>query len=300
MKVGLLSSQDWANLQWGLTKALRAVGVEPVSYKLGRHLFGYEEQCEVITVPNIREEFKDCDVVLVCHSDFELLEYLPENAIKINVATGTKFRQGFEHINKAFEKAPFELIDSSEFQKHCKNPKYIIKPFETNLSKPIGDRIVVGHFPSNPSVKGTEDINRIIWQLKDSYDFEFVISNERVSHEENLQRINSCDIYVELLAPTQGGKPYGSFGVTAIEAAAMGKIVITQSIEDNGLYGSTYGPCMLNFVRDEQGLKKTLGELLQYKGSHIKGQGETTREWAIRNHSYEATGKLLMKYLNGI
>lgn len=297
MRIGLLCSQDWANFSYNIYKSLQAINIDVIGYKLGRHIFGYEEQLPVITPNNIKETYKDCDVVLMVHSDWEFIQYLPEKSIKINFATGTKYRQSYEFINSKFS-APISIIALPEFQTLAPNPKYLVGAVESDwaVKDVVGRRIRVGHFPSNPDVKGTEDIVRII----KSMDCEFVYSTDRCSHIENLKRIYDCDIYVEMLASTQGGKPYGSFGITGLEAAAMGKIVITQAINDNGLYNDAYGVNMLNFVKDELGLKKTLSSLLQYKGDYLIGQMESTKQWMEKNHSYKATGTKLMSYINGL
>jgi len=297
MKIGLLMSQDWANFGYGIYKSLQAVGSDVIGHKIGRHLFSYEEQLDVITPNQVKDIYKDCNLIILVHSDWELIELLPQGSNVINFATGTKYRSNPELINSKFN-APISLIALPEFQTLAPNPKYLVGAVESDwaIKDIIGRRIRVGHFPSNPDIKGTEDIIRIISGM----DCEFIYSTERVSHTENLKRIYDCDIYVEMLASTQGGKPYGSFGITALEAAAMGKIVITQAINDNGLYENVYGINMLNFVKDELGLKKTLSSLLQYKGDYLTGQMELTKEWMEKNHSYKATGIKLMGYLNGI
>jgi hypothetical protein len=105
---------------------------------------------------------------------------------------------------------------------------------------------------------------------------------------------------VELLASEQGGKPYGSFGISALEAAALGKIVITQAITDNGLYNDTYGINMMNMVINEDGLRKTLSGLLNYKGEYIIGQQNLTRDMVKQHHSHLATGNKLKEYLYGL
>ena len=296
MKIGILTSSDWAAFSMGLYKSLKAVDADVIGHALTRHIFGYEEQLEVITPNNIKETYKDCDVVLMVHSDWELNEYITCPIIPIH--TGTKYRQGHELINTKFN-SPISIIALPEFQTLAPNPKYLVGAVESNwaVKDVVGRRIRVGHFPSNPDVKGTEDIVRI---LRNAENCEFIYSTERVSHAENLKRIYDCDIYVEMLASTQGGKPYGSFGITGLEAAAMGKIVITQAINDNGLYNDAYGVNMLNFVKDELGLKKTLSSLLQYKGDYLTGQMESTKEWIEKNHSYKATGTKLMSYINGL
>ena len=299
MRIGLLCSSDWANFQWGIYKSLQSVGADVIAYKLDRHIFGYDEQCNVTTPNRINELFKDRDVVLMIHSDWELLEYL-DNQIIINFATGTKYRQNSELINTKF-KAPITIIALPEFQTLAPNPKYLVGAIDVDRPfKEVGSSLVLGHFPSNPSVKGTDDIIRIVRDLQRLHDFDFEISTDRVSHAENLDRVNKCDIYIELMASHQGGKPYGSFGISALEAASLGKIVLTQSINDNGIYFNSYGASMLNLYNNEQGLIKQLNGLLQYKGDYIQGQMISTKEWAIKNHSFKSTGNKLIEYLNGL
>lgn len=299
MKVGLLMCDDWANFAYDILKSLQAANVDAIGYKLNRHIFGYNEQLPTITPNLIKETYKDCDVVIMVHSDWELTEYLDNKTI-INFATGTKYRQGYYSINQKFV-ASFTLIALPEFQYIAPNPKYLVGAIELNKPiKPLGERLVLGHFPSNPSVKGTDDIIRIVGDLKRSHDFDFIYSTDRVSHDENLDRMNQCDIYIELLASEQGGKPYGSFGISALEAAALGKIVVTQAITDNGLYNDTYGINMMNMVINEQGLRKTLSGLLNYKGDYITGQQNLTRDMVKQHHSYLATGNKLKSYLSGL
>ena len=298
MKVGILCSSDWAAFGMGILKSLKVVNVDCIGYALTKHIFGYKEQLEVITPNKITETYKDCDVVLLVHSDWELMEYLPTQKI-IPIHAGTKYRQGYEHINQKFKDSPFTIIALPEFQTLAPNPKYLVGAVECDWSMPdkiFSDKLKVGHFPSNPEVKGTDDIIRIVKSMSNGY-FDFIYSTDRISHEENLLRIYDCDIYIEMLADKQGGKPYGSFGITALEAAAMGKIVITQSINDNGLYYNTYGVNHLNFVSNETGLKKTLESLLQYKGDYLIGQQQATKQWMQNNHSFKATGLKLMSYL---
>lgn len=299
MNVGLLCSSDWAAFGMGIYKSLQAAEVNVIGYSLTRHIFSYSEQLPVITPNLIKETYKDCDVVILIHSDWELIEYL-DNQLIINYATGTKYRQGYHSINQKFV-APITLIALPEFQYLAPNPKYLVGAVEIDKPvKDLGSKLVIGHFPSNPSVKGTDDIIRIVGDLKRTYDFDFIYSTDRVSHEENLNRMNQCDIYVELLASEQGGKPYGSFGVSSLEAAALGKIVVTQSITDNGLYNDTYGVNMMNMVINEAGLRKTLSGLLNYKGEYIIGQMNLTKDMVKQHHSYKSTGLKLKSYLDAI
>ena len=295
MKIGLITSDDYANFQYDIYKSLQAVGADVIAYKLARHIFSYENQCEVILPNQITEKYKDCDVVILIHSCWQLLEFLQDKLV-IPFHTGTPYRSNPSMVNSKFN-APFILIALPEFKTLAPNPKYLVGAVELDLPvKPVGERLAIGHFPSNPSVKGTQDINRIIWQLKDSYDFEYLHSADRVSHAENLARMNACDIYVELMAPTQGGKPYGSFGISGLEAGALGKVVVTQSLS-NDLYYETYNQLFFSNIRGERDLKGLLEWFLTNPDKVIEIQA-TTKELVKRNHSYVATGTKLMQYLN--
>lgn len=296
MKIGILCSSDWAGFGMNILKSLQSVNVDCIGNALTLHQFGYKEQLPVITVSQINETYKDCDIVLMVHSDWELIEYMDNQTI-INFATGTKYRQGYELINTKFS-SPFTLIALPEFQVLAPNPKYLVGAIETNLPvKPVGERLVVGHFPSNPSVKGTNDIVRVVRELQRTMDFDFITSVDRVSHAENLERMNQCDVYIELMAPTQGGKPYGSFGVSCLEAGSLGKIVLTQNLNDNMLYYNTYGQPFFSNMRGEADLVGLIRYFIGNMDKVVEIQ-ETTKLAVQVNHSYIATGNKLMSYLN--
>lgn len=109
MQIGILCSEDHANFAYNLSKC-----IDSIAYKLSPHPFGYAEQLPLIKIEDIRDAYKDCDVVLMVHSDWELLQNL-DNQLVINYATGTKFRQDHQRINSKFN-APFSLIALPEFQ----------------------------------------------------------------------------------------------------------------------------------------------------------------------------------------
>jgi hypothetical protein len=292
MKIGLLCADDHANFMYNLWQSLK--GQDVVCNKLTLHPFGYANQCPIILTSKIKETYKDCDVVILVHSDWELLDLL-DNKLVINYATGTKYRQSPELINSKF-KAPITLIALPEFQT-APNYKYLVGGIDTDTLQPTGEcstPIKFGHYPSNKDVKGSLDIVNLMQSLPVTFKYSF----DRVSYTEQLQRLRDIDVYIELMASTQGGKPYGSFGITCLEAAALGKIVITQNINDNGLYNETYDIPPINFIKDKDDLKKVVLGLDNYSDSFILGQQMLTRNWVVNNHSYEATGKRLIKILN--
>lgn len=296
MKVVNVSSADWANFSFNFSQSLRSVGVDSYSYALSSHVFGYDKQSEVVGVNALKSLTKDADFIIVHHSCSELLPYLSDKKI-IHYATGTKYRQGYEQLNKDFAGSVATFIALPEFQKLTPDFHYIVGAVDTEtITADYTIRGSFGHFPSNPDVKGTSEILNILSDAGVKY----VASTDRVPHAEQLARLNSCDVYIELLADYQGGKPYGSFGITALEAAALGKIVITQNNNDEGLYNEVYGFCGLNFAKDKNKLKQHIQVLSNYQGDYLLGQMRVTREWILNCHSYKATGERALKILNGL
>lgn len=297
MRIGLLCASDWSNFGYNLERSLISNKIDVISYKLDPHPFGYEKQTELIKVNEIKDKYKDCDVVILLHSDWELLTYL-DNKLVIPYHTGTKYRQGYKEINEKFN-SPISLIALPEFQFTAPEFKYLVGAIDTDILQPTGvcsTPIKFGHYPSNKDVKGSNEIVSTMVQLPVSFNYSF----ERVQYSEQIERLKAIDVYVELMASEQGGKPYGSFGITCLEAAALGKIVITQNLNDNGLYNDNYDIPPLNFIKNKEDLRKIVLNLDNYSDSHILGQQMITRNWVVNNHSYEATGKRLIKILNGL
>jgi hypothetical protein len=74
------------------------------------------------------------------------------------------------------------------------------------------------HCPTNPSIKGTKYIEEAITDLTALHDFEYVTITGR-SHEEVLQEMAKCDLYIDQLI-------IGYYGVSAMECAAIGVPVV--------------------------------------------------------------------------
>jgi len=95
------------------------------------------------------------------------------------------------------------------------------------------------------------------------------------------------------------GKPYGSWGITALEAAAMGKVVFTQ-MNNPSLYEKTYG-CLpeLMCYNDKSEFIDNLQSLID-SPSAIRVMQKLTREWVVKHHSFESTGKKMLDLFGGI
>lgn len=296
MKVLNICSDDFANFMHDNAKALRSVGVDCVDLKTQKHVFNYSEESIVVDIETIRKAIDGVDVVQIFHSEDWLIP-MCEGKKVVMYHTGTRYRQRPEYYDKATKTADQIIIALPEFYKG-KGERYIVGAVDTDAIKPVdiwNERKVIGHFPSNPKVKGTEEINDVVLKLKAEFDFDYLFSDEIVSHDKQLDRISKCDIYIEMLAPEQMGKKYGSFGITGLEAASMGKVVLTQNIGEK-VYANEY--CSLTpFVKyaDKDEFERMLRMIL--KRDEIGVLQKITRDWAVNNHSYKATGRKLKQII---
>lgn len=184
------------------------------------------------------------------------------------------------------------------------NEHLIYYPVETDLLTPKFDfkhseKLVIGHFPSSPINKGTERIISVINKLKksslgDKFIYNGIpLSSDNKRHfvdwPQNIKRLSSSDIVIETCKPELGGKPFGEWGNTAIEASSLGTIVVTNSLTPH-IYAKEYGKCALH-INDgtAAGLERTLVELITSSREDIMSKKIEARSWVVRNHSLEAT-----------
>lgn len=297
MKVVSLSTSDWSNFQYNFSESLRSVGVDSSSYVLNSHPFGYPKASEVTTREAMTELCRNADFVIIHHSCNELLNLIPAVPRIIHYAAGTKYRERYNTMNEAF-KGCHTFYALPEFAPLVPpGSHYIVGAVDTDYLQPSGyNGGVFAHYPSNPGVKGTATINRIMAEFPG---IDYRTSNERVNWQEQINRISKCDVYIELLAPTQGGRPYGSFGITCLEAAALGKLVITQNLTGAELYQDTYDEFPPVEASDENQMREAVKAFIDHPFGVLL-LGRDHRDWIIRNHSYRATGERVKTILDGL
>jgi len=147
------------------------------------------------------------------------------------------------------------------------------------------------HYPSNPQVKGTDMILRCAQDARVK-----VMTGGILPYEEHIRRLNTqCDIYIEMMNCKQGEKQYGSFGMTALEAASLGKVVITNNATGQDLYQSTYGDCELVIANTNHEL---IQSLQAYATINTSEKANATLQWFKKKHSQQATGKRLLRIIH--
>lgn len=296
MKVVFLSESDYSNFGFNMSTALRAAGVDSDSFTLSAHSFGYEWQSRIRTRAQMKEYCKDADCVFIVHSAPSLLECTWKHNRKFVIHTGTRYRQNPDKLNAIFNSECERVFtDSPEFMSLGGR---LITYIATSIDKtkyPIHHNtgpFKFSHFPSSPEVKGTSKIREMMAKIPVNFDCDTSI----VNHEQNLRRMSQCDCYIEMFATEQKGKVYGNAGVTAWEAAAMGKVVITNFLHQE-VYINAYGIMPFQVANTELEFDMKVRNIAALGRSDLKDLSEYLRSIIVERHSMEATGKYLLQYL---
>jgi hypothetical protein len=305
MKVVLIASSDWSNLGYILSECLKSVGVNSVMLKRKKHYFNYPKQG--IIVSSMQEVVKyahDADIIQFMHSVIPAwfkLGFARKHKKKLVVFHGgSKYRLNYEEINEIFNPVvDLTLIQTPDLLNFgAKNEKWVTPAVDTSLIKPVydfNDKLIVGHYPSSPIVKNSESIDKVMKMMGKKYNnFEYKYSYKTVPWKNQLERVSYCDIYIENLTLHQQNVPVGVWGLTALEVAACGDIVITPFVH-NDLYVEHYGefgPCIAN---NENELINVLDNLLTMSRQDLLELKMKNRRWVETFHSYEAIGNRLKK-----
>lgn len=307
MKILCLSYDDYANFGHEIATSLLLVGCEVRSLKMKRHCFEYLQQATVASEEKIIEAIKWADVIQIFHSSVKCLELVQNHAGGKAITvwhTGSPYRRDPEGMNKLFNPwVRMSFTDQTEFmQLGASNLQYCAAAIHTDRIR-MSDKMPAApyrfaHYPSNMEVKGSKEIREAMERLKESYPqrFTYDFSYERIPHPRQIDRMATCDIYLELFKPELDGKPYGCYGVTAFEAAALGKVVVTQSLFP--VYRKAYG-CDLPFwiCNSITELDETLERLVISRPYEIRSRQHHTRQWLEKHHSYQATGTRVLSLL---
>jgi len=303
MKILNLCRDDWSNFMFDNAKALQSVGVNCVARKLNKHAFSYSEQCAIASHKEIVQEIKKADVVQLFHSDTTFLQDCVNMKKRVVVVhAGSVYRDNHVELNKAFnEHVSLSFIALGEFAGlGAKNEHYIVGAVDTDkLNCPVNQKrpYVFGHFPSNPVVKGTAKIVEIMDAIQhNSLLCEFRYSTDRTSYDVQLRRMNDIDIYIELFKRELDGKKYGSFGITALEAGAMAKIVVTMNLS-NDVYFKTYGDTPFVLFEDEKTFAGSIMSIMFMSADAVNKLRRETRQHIVEKHGYLPSGNRIKKIL---
>jgi len=182
----------------------------------------------------------------------------------------------------------------------AKNEVWIIPPVDTDQIQdaPIDltGKIRFAHYPSKVEVKGSEAINATMATLLKDRELEdrieYVFDPEIKPWAENIQRMSECDVYIETMQPELGGKAFGEWGLTAMEAAALARVVISNHTTKE-LYEDHFGVCPIFQANTPDQLSEAVIAITRTHKSALRQLHNRTLKWVKKNHSMQAVGKQL-------
>ncbi len=303
MRVLNITQHDWSNYSHENANALRSVGIWCEDIKENPHWAVYPSQSTIVSTRyELEERIAGADLVQIFHTDlrmWELCKKVGQNNVII-YHTGTKYRKDPSMYKELFRGVLGVVCDTPDLiGLNRKKEPLISMTVNTTLltcNKPVKKPYIVAHYPSKSHVKGTKKVEKVVRSAhKELNDFVFKMSMERVNYYEQIQRVKECDIYIEMLSPKQDGYNYGAWGTSALEAAALGKVVITCD-RYAGIYKKNYGanpPFLIAHTQPE--LRKVLLKLLMLKPSEIRILQDKHRDYILKYHSHLETGYRLKK-----
>jgi hypothetical protein len=299
MRIIFVCDDDYANFGFLKSESLKSVGINSDAYVLTKHPFGYDKCATLVSQEEMKYQIGNADIINIVHScptAFRLSD--GADGKKFVWHTGTRYRQSHNRYNEIFQYAHHVFYALGEFESLCKSGStYVSVTVDTDelaFTQTNNDKLMIGHYPSNAQVKGTETICKVIGEIN-SNKFVFNCDTTITTYPLSIARLRKCDIYIEMCASTQGGKPYGSFGTTAVEAASLGKIVITNSLWES-CYKNQYGEHSLIIANSPDELKDKLIWLIGLPIEEINEMKLASREWAVKSHGYKQTAETLLHY----
>jgi len=298
-----ICTNDYANFMHDITKAMRAVQIETTEMKKHPHEFGYESETPIRSHREFITEIAKADLVQIFHSDintYNLVKQIAPTKELIMYHTGTLYRQKSNYYNQQIDRKTKIVHALGEFMTlGANNPTYLVGAIDCNkitpedINKVETRRPIFGHYPSNKTNKGTVLIKNLMEKHPNT---DFQVSGTLLPHPDHLNRMRKVDVVIELFSPSQLGKKYGSFGMTALEAAAMGKIVMTQNLS-NPVYLDHYGSHPLQLINNPVEWRQTIERLEEMTPQERNELKQQTWKWVIEKHSHRATGQYIKDHI---
>lgn len=280
-----LAKKDHANVGWRFTQAIRAVGEEAKCYVQQPHQFRYPEHGTPFKTVGEIAERNTADWTVLLHS-----EWFPCPGRRAVFHGGTKYREHTERLDAFFNPRVEATFYHSLHGHHqnAVNPHWVIPPVDVDALTPVeAEERHIGHFPNKGNLKGTETIVDAAHEAE----VPIWIEPNQVPWTHHLERLRACDVIIE-------NQSYEyDWGMTALEAAALGKVVITNFLNEDGYvwnYG-THCPFLISNTPDE--LIKNLKLVANYTEKELRDHQRVTRTWVEQYHSLIPTGERLLKIL---
>jgi hypothetical protein len=186
----------------------------------------------------------------------------------------------------------------------AKNEQWILYPVDTDMILPVYHNrpfLVIGHSPTQSETKGSLKIMQALynfsketrykgqWCYNGTTDKEGKLESNAPWYS-HLDKVAECDVYIEACQMTYNGLKYGAWGNAAIEAAAMGKIVITHSLYEDE-YANEYGEHPMFICNSGPEIEVALDKILSMDLTETRKLQHAHRTWAVQKHGMRVTAK---------
>jgi len=307
MKVTFVSISDWGNVGYLFAKSMQKVGVDAKAVIKNPHPFNYPEHAKLYEdLTSLQMLIKDTDVIVFMHTQWPgQLNLIGKRVVVFH--GGSTYRKNKIGWNSFWNpKIDITLIQTPDLMGYgAKNEILFPPPVDEEMIKPVYEQtnpgtVVFAHFPRSGVLKGSQVIISSMRKIKRdrtlNQKIRFNYTKNRVSWLENLKRISTCDVYIESQQYMQGSQPLGEWGLTALEAAALGKIVVT-CFQNKENYEKRYGPCPIYSSNSPNELFKVVKYLIEMPTEELIEKKRQTRQWVETQHGLKATGERLKEIL---
>lgn len=307
---------DHANVSYEYAKALEENGCFARAVKFQKHLFCYPKQAEVLTDFGVLTKYvsEATDIIFMHTQPINIPVCVFDKRKRFFVFHGgSAYRNDPKLANKLFLDSPiigenlrfliqnYDLyfLDDSIDKRivfTCLEPKEYDQFLPSNSKQ--NSFLTVAHYPRGVQ-KGTEDIEEVIKSLSQDYNnFIYVTwgtKNKILSWSDYMRTIAKCDIYVHSLPFQYVDKVITGLCVTAMEACALGKVVVTpfEYLENYKRDFKNTPPFFI--ANDKDQLRKVLKHLLGLSFQEISELKKKARMWVEEYHSRKPTGEYLLK-----
>ena len=304
MKVLIVCRSDWANMGYKYQESLKEVGVDAKAVTVNINYSCKPKHAEICKLPKMRSYAKSAEIIQFMHSEY--FDLGVKNKRFFVFHGGSRYRINSNSKNKIFN----PIVEKSIIQTGdllglgAKNEVWVLASVDTKRIKPVykrkSNKLIVGHFPSNPMVKSSNGINKVMKRLRKKFGnkFEYVYSPKSIVWNKNIDRVSECDIYIDGCTPilktekSPNSYKYGEWGCAALEAAALGKVVISHMLSYKR-YEQEFGKCGIEVANSFDEVEKQMIKLLSMSDGELLQVRKDTRLWVEKFNSYYVIGKRL-------
>jgi hypothetical protein len=311
--VVFLSHGDWANVGSHLAESLRRVGVNAKSWANWHLKIDMPIKSSIyVKWEEAYSDIRGAKVVWLMHGNIFKYRHTPIRKSQLICAfhggpplllmqKGGGVNQGFFGRYRRRDLHPVHFIQMPKLFDDCyflEKRHLLSLPVDTKRLQPVyykgKKKLSLGHFPRNTGTslktKGYAKVVRVFTSLRKQYPEQFT-GTKFINWNLHIDRVAKCDIYVEKISEI-----CKEWGVSALEAAALGKIVISQ-FSNRDTYEKYYGKSPVIGVETEKELREVLLHIASWSVDNIYRKQEETRAWIEKYHSFEAVGKRLKDIL---